>query len=91
MNTMKFFNLNDEVEVTRRRLPHWAQSSVVCYITWRTHDSMPKAVLESWIHDRNQWLLANHGIDATKSGWKSLLYSYLVPRDSDDEEASRGA
>jgi menaquinone-specific isochorismate synthase len=44
---MRFFNPHDDVLITQRRLPHWGQDGAVVFITWRTHDSMPKSVHDS--------------------------------------------
>ncbi|MBK8091980.1 MAG: transposase [Verrucomicrobiaceae bacterium] len=66
---MRFFDPNDDLLITQRKLPHWAQDGSVVFITWRTADSMPKDVLERWRADRNRWLDV-HGIDPTQKGWK---------------------
>ena len=66
---MRFFDPNDELLITQRKLPHWAQDGRVVFITWRTADSMPKDVLERWRADHNRWLDLN-GIDPTQKGWK---------------------
>jgi len=46
-----------------RDLPHWRQEGVVYYTTIRLADSIPRAVVEDWLHDRRTWL-ATHGITA---------------------------
>jgi type I restriction enzyme R subunit len=51
---MRFFDPNDDLLITQRRLPHWAQDGCVVFITWRTSDSMPKDVLDRWRADRNR-------------------------------------
>ncbi|HEV7406005.1 MAG TPA: transposase [Chthoniobacteraceae bacterium] len=66
---MRFFDPADETLVRHRRLPHWAQDGVVVFLTWRTHDSMPRSVLAAWRAERNRWLMAR-GIDPTLRGWK---------------------
>ena len=69
---MRFFDPDDDLLITQRKLPHWAQDGSVVFITWRTADSMPKDALERWRADRNRWLDL-HGIDPTKKGWKMLV------------------
>ena len=69
---MRFFDPNDELLITQRKLPHWAQDGCVVFITWRTADSMPKDVLERWRSDRNRWLDL-HGIDPTQKGWRTQV------------------
>ena len=66
---MRFFDPNDELLITQRKLPHWAQAGSVVFITWRTSDSMPKSIIERWRAERNRWLVA-HDIDPTRKGWK---------------------
>ncbi len=69
---MRFFNPHDDLLVTHRRLPHWAQDGAVVFITWRTLDSMPQAVLEAWRAERHRWLDA-HDIDPRLPGWKAKV------------------
>ncbi len=74
---MRFFNPHDDILITQRRLPHWGQDGAVVFITWRTHDSMPKSILEVWRAERNRWLLA-HEIDSTFKGWKAEVQELPV-------------
>lgn len=69
---MRFFHPHDDLLITQRKLPHWAQDGAVVFITWRTHDSMPQDVLTAWRAERNRWLVA-HDIDPTIKGWKSCV------------------
>jgi type I restriction enzyme R subunit len=59
---LRFFDHDAERRIVERRLPHWSQAGTVCFITWRTHDSMPKAVLDQWREDRVRWLV-QHDFD----------------------------
>ena len=70
---MRFFDPEDQLVITQRKLPHWSQDGVVCFITWRTHDSMPKTVVEQWLAERGVWL-EQRGIDVRERDWKSKLY-----------------
>lgn len=72
MSDLHFFDPRDDVSKFERRLPHWAQSGVVCFVTWRTIDSIPKAVLRSWQAARTSWL-RKHGIDPVHANWKVHL------------------
>ncbi len=45
-----------EKSVVQRRLPHWSQAATLSFITWRTWDSIPQAVLDRWLQKRNAWL-----------------------------------
>ncbi len=69
---IRFFDPADEFAVIDRRLPHWTQAGVVCFITWRTHDSIPKEVLLRWRSERHRWL-RQHSIDPSDAAWRSQL------------------
>lgn len=69
---LNFLDKDRPLLVTERRLPHWAQAGTVCFLTWRTWDSMPTAVIESWLKERCEWLLRK-GINATSPDWKHAL------------------
>jgi type I restriction enzyme R subunit len=66
------FDPQRDVRVDERRLPHRSQAGTVCFITWRTWDSLPCSVVESLITDRNT-LLARHGIAADGESWRDQL------------------
>src|SRR5262245_30941164 len=69
---LHLFDREADVAVVDRRLPHWSQAGTVCFITWRTVDSMPKQVLDRWHIDRNQWL-RSHGLSPNDEGWRQRL------------------
>ena len=58
--------------VLERKLPHWSQAGTICFITWRTLDSMPQSVLNRWHADREDWL-RRHGINPKSEDWRSRL------------------
>src|SRR5262249_2289062 len=58
--------------VVERRLPHWSQAGTLAFITWRTWDSIPEAVLRRWLDSRDAWLRRN-GIDPAKPQWRDRL------------------
>ncbi len=68
----QLFDREADVQIVERRLPHWSQAGTVCVITWRTVDSMPKAVLDQWYGDRARWL-KNHGINPDDPSWCNQL------------------
>jgi type I restriction enzyme R subunit len=61
--------------------PHWTQAGAVVFITFRTHDSIPKAVLERWELEKQDWLV-RHGHDTGKH------WSAVVPTLGDKERAA---
>lgn len=66
------FDPEADFRVVERRLPHWSQAGAVCFLTWRTIDSLPQDVLDRWFGDRARWL-AGHGIRADDPQWRVLL------------------
>lgn len=71
---MQFFDRDQEVLLTERRLPHWAQAGTITFITFRTWDSLPKAVIEAWLAERDGWL-RRYGIDPNAADWQSRVDS----------------
>src|SRR5688500_16731306 len=70
---LRFFEPAEEYFVIERRhLPHWAQAGTMCFITWRTWDSMPRDVIEPWVAARAAWL-RQHGIDPRDKSWHTRL------------------
>ena len=69
---MRFFDPGADFLVAERRLPHWAQTGTVCFLTWRTWDSIPRSVLTDWLSTRASWL-ARHGIDPLADAWGQRL------------------
>ncbi|HET6575320.1 MAG TPA: transposase [Fimbriiglobus sp.] len=72
MPPFDFFDPATEVKVVEGRLPHWSQHGVVCFITWRTWDSMPADVLAGWLAERNTWLRCHH-IDPESADLAALV------------------
>ena len=50
------FDPREEYSVVQRRLPHWLQAGAVAFITWRTWDSMPAKVIDTWLAERDEIL-----------------------------------
>jgi putative transposase len=61
-SSIQVFDPKEDYSVVQRRLPHWSQVGTICFITWRTWDSMPRHVIELWQQERVEWL-TRHGID----------------------------
>jgi putative transposase len=53
---LQTFDPKQPYNVVWRHLPHWAQAGTVCFITWRTADSMPREVVARWIAERDELL-----------------------------------
>jgi len=72
------FDPQSEVERTCRNLPHWFQSGVATFLTFRTADSMPREVIERWEEEQKKWL-CQHGLDTTLVAGTSSLAHLPVP------------
>jgi type I restriction enzyme R subunit len=60
------------MRITSGNLPHWYQAGVTYFITFRTDDSMPKAVADRWHERRDDWL-RSHRIEPTAADWSTQL------------------
>jgi type I restriction enzyme R subunit len=69
---LQVFDPKAEFSIVERKLPHWSQAGTICFITWRTIDSIPKSILNRWHADREDWLRRN-GIDPKSADWKDQL------------------
>ena len=68
----EFFDPRGDIYVHYRRLPHWEQAGTMCFVTWRTIDSIPADVLRRWRVERAAWL-RKHKIDPLDGGWREQL------------------
>ena len=82
---LHFFDRNTEFTVIERRLPHWVQPGVLCFVTWRTDDSIPASVLEEWRQERRQWL-RQHGINPISRRWRQQLQSLDIEAQTDFDQ-----
>ncbi len=72
IDSLLFFDREAETQVIDRGLPHWSQAGVVTFLTWRTCDSVPKAVMDQWREERQTWL-RKHGIETEGDLWRKQL------------------
>jgi type I restriction enzyme, R subunit len=56
---MHFLDPNEHVEVYRGKLPHWRQSRVIYFVTFRLYDSLPATKLLELRQERELWLKLN--------------------------------
>jgi type I restriction enzyme R subunit len=71
------YDPREEHSVVWRKLPHWSQPGTVVFITWRTWDSMPAAVVQRWQAERDDWL-RRHDIDPSRPDWESLVADWPI-------------
>ncbi len=69
---IRVYDPKAEVSIVERRLPHWSQAGTICFITFRTADSVPEQVLTRWRGERLKWL-RDHGIDPSSKEWRKLV------------------
>jgi putative transposase len=69
---LQLFDPAQEYAVLQRRLPHWSQAGTVCFLTWRTWDSIPDSVLRIWLSERDAWL-RRHAIDPLAVDWRTKV------------------
>jgi putative transposase len=77
MRDFQFFDPQQELAVVYKTLPHWAQSGTITFITWRTADSLPVAVLERITAERAQ-LIRGFGLDPA-TDWRRELAKRTAP------------
>jgi REP-associated tyrosine transposase len=70
--SIQVFDPKQDYSILERRLPHWTQSGTITFITWRTWDSIPEAVLKKWLAERDAWLLM-HEINPRSANWRDRL------------------
>ncbi len=68
---LQFFDPKQDHTIAWKRLPHWAQAGTVCFITWRTADSLPKEAIGR-LNQKRQELLRQHQLDP-HDDWKRSL------------------
>jgi putative transposase len=98
MDGLQFFDPKEEHTIAWKSLPHWAQAGTLCFITWRTADSLPNAVIARLAEERRQ-LLGAFGLNPD-GNWRRELGT-LPPADRQrvrwslftawDEQLDRGA
>jgi putative transposase len=69
---LRLFDRDADFRIVQRGLPHWSQAGTIAFLTFRTHDSMPKEVLNRWFQDRRRWL-RSHGIDPDEAQWRNRV------------------
>jgi type I restriction enzyme R subunit len=67
----EFFDPKGELQVRELCRPHWSQAGAVVFITFRTHDSVPREVIDRWDREKQQWL-RRRGWD-TGAHWSSVV------------------
>lgn len=53
------FRAEEAIANLAGNLPHWRQDGVTYFVTFRLADSLPKARLNEWLRQRDEWLVAH--------------------------------
>jgi putative transposase len=77
--TPQCYDPREEHTIFWRKLPHWSQAGALCFITWRTWDSMPAAVVRCWRAERDEWLRC-HGVDPSRADWEAKVRDWAWPQ-----------
>jgi type I restriction enzyme R subunit len=74
------FDPKGETLIYEHCRPHWSQAGALVFITFRTHDSIPREVIERWDREKQEWL--------RQRGWDTgAHWSVVVPTLSEKELA----
>jgi putative transposase len=57
------FDPKGELHIYEQCRPHWSQVGAMVFITFRTHDSIPRDVIQRWESEKQKWL-RDRGCDA---------------------------
>lgn len=71
------FDLSQVLITDKRQLPHWSQAGAICFITWRTADSLPRATIERMNRTRQE-LLRQFDLNPS-SNWRKKLVHFPSP------------
>ena len=77
----ELFDPQAELAIYEHCRPHWSQTGAVVFITIRTHDSIPREVIERWDREKAEWLrVRGYG---TGRHWSKVLPT-LTGKDRQD-------
>ena len=72
------FDPKGELVISEHCRPHWSQAGAMVFITFRTHDSIPREVIDRWELQKQEWLQTR--------GWQTgTHWSVTVPTLSEKE------
>jgi REP-associated tyrosine transposase len=65
------FDPKAELLIGEHCRPHWSQTGAMVFITFRTHDSIPREVIERWDRQKQEWLQL-HGKNSA-GHWSAVI------------------
>jgi type I restriction enzyme R subunit len=79
------FDPAGELRIHEHCRPHWSQAGAIVFITFRTHDSIPREVLDRWEREKQEWLMRS-GLAVDGLHWSRVIESLS---DADQVEFKR--
>lgn len=70
----ELFDPKGELLIHEHCRPHWSQAGAIVFITFRTHDSIPREVLDRWEREKQEWLLRG-GLAVNGLHWSQIVMS----------------
>ena len=67
----ELFDPKAELLIYEQCRPHWSQAGAVTFLTFRTHDSLPRSVVQRWEREKQEWL-RRHGY-AAGNHWSEVV------------------
>jgi len=67
----QFFDPQADFGIAEHSRPHWAQADAIVFITFRTHDSIPRKLFQQWDGEKTVWL-QERGYSVS-APWKQAL------------------
>ncbi len=65
------FDPTGELLISEHCRPHWSQAGAVVFITFRSYDSIPRAVIDRWEREKQEWL-RQRGWE-TEAHWSAII------------------
>lgn len=68
----EIFDPKAEFRIYEHCRPHWSQAGAVVFLTFRTHDSIPREVIDRWEREKQNWL-GTRGYSTSTHSSKAVL------------------
>lgn len=68
------FDPKAPLAITGNCRPHWSQTGAIVFLTFRTIDSLPAAVLRRWEREKQAWV--NQRAGSTPKHWSQAILDW---------------
>jgi type I restriction enzyme R subunit len=65
------FDPKGELHIYEHCRPHWSQAGAAVFITFRTHDSIPREVIDRWDREKQEWLRLRGS--SSRAHWSAII------------------